>query len=80
MTQEKFEKAKEIEERVKHLTEIIDNLSKFDYKLEPPTRMSNFNLYKYREPHVNLNEGEVVVIRKALEDERSRLQQEFGRL
>ena len=80
MTQEKFEKAKRIEEQIKHLTEIIDSLSKYEYRLEPPTRMSNFNLYKYHEPHVNLNEGEIVVIRKAFEDERSRLQQEFGRL
>lgn len=80
MTQKEFEKAKEIEERVKHLTEIIDSLSKYDYKLEPPTRMSNFNLYRYHEPHITFNETEVIVIRKALEDERSRLQQEFGRL
>ena len=80
MTQEKFEKAKMLEEQIKHITEIIEDLSKYDYKLEPPTRMSSFDLYKYHESHTNLNEGEVVVIRKALEDERSRLQQEFGRL
>ncbi len=80
MKEETYKRAKQIEEQIRHLTEIIIDLSKHEYRLDPPTRMSNFNLYKYHEPHVNLNEGEVVVIRKALEAERERLQQEFESL
>ena len=77
---EKFEKAKELEAQIDHISKVIEFFEKYDYKLVPPTRMSNYNIYLSENSHINLNEGEVVYLRKALEDEKYRLQQEFTML
>ncbi len=80
MTQEKFEQAKMLEERIKSIDKLIECFSSYDYRLEPPTRMSNYSIWRGSLKEIVLNEAEAVLFRKALVDEKSRLQQEFGRL
>lgn len=81
MLQETFKKAKELEARIDHISKIIAFIGNYEYSLDPPTRQSNFDIRKSaRDNYINLNEGDVVFLRKALEYEKSRLEQEFERL
>lgn len=78
MLQETFEKAKELEARIDHISKVIVFIGNYEYSLEPPTRQSNFDIRKSaKNDYINLNEGEVVFLRKVLEDEKARLEQEF---
>lgn len=78
-----YEKAERLIDRINHISKFIEFIDKYDYKLDPPTRQSN---YEIRRGHDNggeyftLNEAEVVFLRKALEDEKYRLHGEFMRL
>ena len=81
MKKETFEKAKELETRIDHISKLLEFIGTFDYKLDPPTRQSNYDIgQSHGDGYINLNEGEVVFLRTALEGEKLRLQQEFGRL
>lgn len=79
MTQEKFSKAKELERQINHISELISFIHTHTYKLDPPTRLTQYILQDGHDK-VIFEEGEIACIRKALKDEKSRLQQEFGRL
>lgn len=80
MTQERFEDAKMLEQRIKSISKLIDCFCEAKYKLEPPTRMSGFSIFRGSQREILLNEAEVVVFLNALIDEKNRLLKEFERL
>lgn len=80
MTEKKFEQAKMLEERIKSIEKLIGCFSTYDYRLEPPTRMSSYSLWRGSQKEIVLNEAEAVLFKNALVDEKSKLQKEFERL
>lgn len=82
MTQEQFEKASLLKEQVKHIDQVLAMFDNYIYECNPPTRMSNMDLYCTNSDggHINLNEGELMCIKNALECHKSVLQREFGKL
>ena len=80
MTNEKFDEARMIKERIQHISIIIDLISTFDYKCEPPIRYTGLSISRNSNKEVVLNEGEVVFLRRSLETERERLRDEFEKL
>ena len=81
MTYEQFEKAKLFEEELEHIDKILEELNKHDFQLKPPTRMSGFTLRSgFHDVTFILSEGEITIFKKALVNERHRIEQEFGRL
>lgn len=80
MTREKYEQAKRLEERIKHISTVTEVLSVFDYQLDPPTRQSNYTIWRGSQAEITLNEAEVVCLREFLKNEKIRLEQEFKRL
>lgn len=80
MTIETFEKAKELEKRIEHISSLIDVIGDHAYTLDPPTRHTSVYLTGIEASTFELNEGEVVFIREALEKELSNLNREFGNL
>lgn len=79
MTQETFELARHLKTRILHITECIELLSRYEYRLDPPIRQSNIRLM-LNDSMLTLNEGEVVFLKKALSEEKDRLIQEFNNL
>ena len=77
MTKEQFEKAKELEERIKSLDKLIDQLTTHTYEQEPPTRRTGWALCRNSDIETVLNEGEVVTIIEALQNKKIQLQDEF---
>lgn len=80
MTQETYKQAKMLEERIVHIGRLIELLSQIDYELDPPTRMTSYDILRNSGGQVNLNEGEVEFLKKALSEEMNRLIQEFDNL
>lgn len=80
MTQEKFEQAKMLESRIKSISELIELFSVHQYELKPPTRMSNYAIWRGSQREIDLNEAEAILFLNALKDEKNRLLNEFGRL
>ena len=80
MDKKDFEKAADIRNRIKHLTELLDMLSRREYSLDQPSLPSVFTIYSPMGPHIDLNAGEVVYIRQALQSAIERLEQEFQAL
>lgn len=76
MTVEKFNKAKEIEERIYHCDKVIDLLYKHRHELKPPTRMSSFTL-AYHDTSIVLSEAEVEYLKLAMENHKKVLEREF---
>lgn len=77
MTKEKFEKAKELEKRIDHISKVIDLIAGHDSSLDQPIMETIYAIYVTYENWIGLNEGEFALIQKALEDEKFRLCQEF---
>jgi hypothetical protein len=83
MTKEQFEKAANIEDQIASIDTILAELSKYTYSLQPPTRQTSWCLglnIRSNALSLDLNEGEVVAIRDALESRKNVLEQEFERL
>ena len=81
MTAETFKKAKIIEEQIQHLEELVEYLSIDEFKCSPPTRHTRYLIEGYELGNAKIfHEGEIVVIRKAFEDEINRLRREFETL
>lgn len=79
MTNEKYEEARMLKERIAHITQVIDLLNSREYTCEPPIRNTSIEIT--RGPlRVNVNEGEAKFILAALRTERERLQDEFEKL
>jgi hypothetical protein len=79
MTVDAFEKAINIKEQVKSISEILDILGNYTYECQPPTRMSNVDI-QINDRIINLNEGELVAFKDALEARKGWLLREFGKL
>lgn len=82
MTQEQFEKASRLKEQIKHIDQVLDMFTNYVYECNPPTRMSNMDLYctNFDGGSINLNEGELMCIKDSLESMKTCLQREFGKL
>lgn len=80
MTQETYKHAKMLEEQIVHIGRLIELLSRNTYTLDPPIRQTMYDLWRASDGQVNLNEGEVECIKKALSEEKDRLIQEFNNL
>lgn len=80
MTQKTFETAKQLEARIEHIAKVIDLLGFHAYELDPPTRQTRYDIQIREKEWINLNEGEVVFLKKALLEEKDRLIQEFNNL
>ena len=82
MKKETYEKACELKGRIKHVDMIISAIGEraISYKLEPPERMSGFDLTFNSDVVVSLSEAEALCILDALVDEKARLHDEFDRL
>lgn len=79
MTVEAFEKAENIKDQIKSISEILNLLNNYTYDCDPPTRMSNVDI-KINDRIINLNEGELTSFKTALEARESWLKREFGKL
>lgn len=79
MTVEAFEKAINIKDQIKSISEILDLLGNYTYDCDPPTKMSNVDI-KINDRIINLNEGEVVAFKDALETRKGWILREFGKL
>ena len=80
MTQEKFEQAKTMERRMESVGRLIELFSSYDYKLEPPTKTTDFTIWLGSQKTITLNEAEAALFLNALVDEKNKLQQEFDGL
>ena len=80
MTQEKFKQAKELEQRIFHIENLIEVFSLHRYELKPPTRMTSYNIVVGIQNETILNEGEVALFLEALKNEKIRLEQKFATL
>ena len=84
MTKDNFNKANALDKQIKHVKEIIDMLSpSLNYRLDPPTRMSGFELVKTAtgsELSELLSEIDVVWIRETFEAKLIQLNAEFDAL
>lgn len=79
MTNEQFERAKMLEQRMQSVSNLIECFSEPEYVLDPPTRLSGFSIVKGSQVYL-LNEAEAVAFLHALMDENSRLKEEFESL
>ena len=73
MTQSKYEKAKELKERIDHIAKIRKMLAAFS------STKKHFELTDYSQ-HIQLTDTEVAIIEDRLRDEQWRLEKEFGEL
>lgn len=83
MTQSQYEQATLIKDQIKSIDEVLEALSQFGLDCNPPTRMSGFDLvsnHTENKIHINLNQGEVVWIKDALESMKNCLQRQFDKL
>lgn len=80
MTQAVYKQAKMLEEQIHHIGILIDLLNRSTFNLDPPIRKTTYDLWRASDAPVNLNEGEVECIKKALSEERERLIQKFNDL
>ena len=83
MTEIQFEQADMLKRRIASIDKLIESLSEYEYKQDPPTRHTSWHL-KFdcgnKGIDIYLNEGEVLTIINALNNKKSELQFEFGRL
>lgn len=83
MTLAEYEQATQIKDQIKSIDEVVEALSRFEHACDPPTRMSAFDLvvdHTETKIRINLNEGEVVWIKDALESMKNCLQRQFDKL
>lgn len=79
MTQYTYEQARNIKEQIAHIDEIL-KLITYDYECEPPTRRTEWTLIGNQGRTIDLNEGEIVLLKTALLRRKDTLYKEFNDL
>lgn len=80
MTQETYEQARIIERQIAHIGEVLTLIHIREYECKPPIRHTSFMLKCDCGGFVELNEGEMVTLRDALELKKEWLKKEFEKL
>lgn len=83
MTIETYDKATILKNQIASVDRLLATLGRLECGCDPPTRQSSYRLVvnlTETKLDVDLNQGEVVWIRSALESYKTQLQLDFGKL
>lgn len=80
MTRETYEQANNITREIEHIVRLLDFINRRNYECKPPIRNTSYILSVGHGDLVELNEGEMVTFRDALELKKEWLEKQFEML